>query len=182
MKISTVLAVLFALVVGVQGFVIADAYSKLDWEKGQTESCRVHSKKALEEKEKGLKEHYGAQIVSRDQALDNLERQIWAERDQAVEAIVKAAEFRRDNPDVPQPKEGRTTVVLAEGKENFVFLFPAELKALQAIDAKHKQAIEYLLVLGRVTCKDEPSRAGWQEKVCRGSEAVGSRAVLQIIK
>lgn len=181
MKITGILAVVFGFAVLVLGLVVADGYSTVVRAEKETESCRAHSKKSLEEQDKHLKTYYGEQIASRDQALDKLERQIWSERNDGVEAIVKAADFRRANPDVPQPDERSVTVYGAEDKESLVFLFPAERKALEAIDSKYKQGIEYLTLLGRVTCKDEPSHLGHPLRRCYGSAVVGGRIVPRTI-
>ncbi len=177
MKISSVLAVVFGLALVVLGFFLLEAITGRQMADRETESCKVQSKKALEEQEKRLKGHYGEQIASRDQALDNLERQIWAERDKAVEAIVKASEFRKANPDVPQPEERSVTINGTDGKPQLVSLFPAEKKALESIDAEYGQGIKYLTMLNRVTCKDERQYHGTSIKKCYGSQAVGARVV-----
>ncbi len=153
-------------------------YESLGRVEQQEASNRAISTQAVKDSDKraaDITAKYEAKIAERDNALTALEQSVWTTHDSEVEAIVKAAKFRNEHSEVPQPKGDGVRVSFGIRDGEYVVLFPAETNALTASDAKFDQALSNLAMLGRVSC--EQNAAYRRGSNCTGSDAVGKRQV-----
>lgn len=175
MTISVVLNVLAFGTAAVYGGMYYESQDQMQRQEKSFAESTKQAKKACDEHATGITTDLSAKIAQRDNALTLLEQSVWAAHDSEVEAIVKAAMFRKDHADVPQPKGERQRVWTGVENFEYVVLFPAEQASLQASDAKFEQALSYLARIGRVSCEQGSSYTRGIQ--CTGSDAVGKRQV-----
>lgn len=175
----TSIVTVVAVVLGIAGILCYVAYSDAlergDRAEVALEQNRKDMQKASDQRAAELTAKYEKQLAQRDGALSDLEKRVWEKHDSEVLAIVKTASFRKEHPDVPQPK-GEEVQVLQDA---YLVLFPAEAEALKRSDKEFDQALQYLTMLGRVTC-DQGKPYGQDSRYvnCYGSDAVGKRKVV----
>jgi len=151
----------------------SDARERGDRMEEALEQVRKDMQKASDQRVAELTAKCDKEAAKRDGAISEFEKRVWEAHEAEVVAIIKAAKFRKEHPDVPQPK-GEEVQVL---QDTYLSLFPAEAEALKKSDDRFDEALQYLAILGRVTCEQSGPYHRSIAASCYGSDAVGRRRV-----